>query len=342
MPPGAAGPGPAGPPGAPPQTFIISFDSEGDRWAWIEYRSGEITLLTRDQPGGTGSAAPPAKSIAAGRGAWMEVALAGQTTWLLARSGKLGELLRLEPGKQKPDRVLAGLSNPGGLLTHDGRLYWIEVSPRLPGLPGVPAAGPTCSLKELEGSRARTVATWPGAEGGRADRLTIIGNPLGLGTANQDPVRPDRGDIVGISGDRVFIRSRRPLSTDFFGVSLKTGKTERLASEGGVQTAALRGQTLFWTAPSEEAVLRLSMRCVKRLGPNGPEKLTEWLPGGGNLVATDRRIVYVVGGVYVIPESLGPPSYRGEVVTAEVASDGRRVILLAGRGAPMLVPDEIL
>src|SRR5205085_3032398 len=99
---------------------------------------------------------------------WADLAVDGDTAWLLEREGVKGALLRvsLSPG-MAPMVERPGLDRPSGLWAGGGRVCWVEMPPPAsPGLEFVPPAGSIARffLREASG-QVRSLAEWPARAG---------------------------------------------------------------------------------------------------------------------------------------------------------------------------------
>lgn len=272
---------------------IVDFEGRDGKWAWLTTTGGPQIDAWNGHAAGTGK-------IASGQG-WKEISRDGETVWLLSADS----LLRVTGGAATP--VDTGLSQPGGLRADEGKVYWIETRDAVPGgWSFVPSTGPVSRLRIREGdSPPRDLAEWPGATAGP-------------------------GDILGFTADAAYVRVRRALSTEFLRVPLAGGAPVRLGTEGGAQEAVLHNGTLWWTAPSEEAMPTATQFCVR--GENGAT-LTDWLPGNGHLMVLNGSLQYAINAMYRIPTgSRTPkaPEYLGKVPGGVIGDDGRTAILLSG------------
>lgn len=285
-----------------------TFSGQDGTWAWLQRYGVRDTLLGRRQQGGE-------FQIATGRD-WEELAVDGETVWILERSGSAGSLLRvtLAPGAN-PLTVRAGLREPGGLLAQNGRVYWLETDLPPSGTPTyVPTTGPTLRLQVREKSGAvRTLGTWPG--GSDIRRVAAA------------------GDLIGEAGGAVWVRVRRSGSTELVRFPLAGSGPERVAGVLGIQQAVLRGTELFWTAPSPEAA-QAGRVSVYRLGSKGPELVTDWLPKEGTLLPTTGGIYYAQDQIYRVATPGRLPRPLRQIRADRTATDGTSVVLLTDSVAP--------
>ena len=288
----------------------MQFVASAGKWAWLK-RAGEESELFRGGP----STAP--NSLGKGKD-WSEIALAGDDLWLLSRSGEHAELLHSMAGAA-PVSTLKDLPDAGGLYAADGRLFWLESAPLGP-MTGafVPAADATGRLRVREATGAvRTLAEWPGGQIGRT------------------------GDVIGVANGQAYVRLRRSASTEFLRVPLAGGEWQRLAAESDTQQGVLIGDTLYWTAPTEESNQIHGTRCVRRLtASGGVETLTDWLTSNGDLHPGPRTPYYITN--HIEPSLLELPDHLGEArvvrpAPPQAALDGDQLINLDGPTAPSVV-----
>jgi hypothetical protein len=218
--------------------------------------------------------------------------------------------------------VASGLSSPGGLCAAENALYWLESSGSRPGaLAYVPTAGPSLRLRARDGAgQIRTVGQWPAAAG--PDAL------------------PESGDIVGVRAGEACVRVRRPVSTEFVRFRLPSGEAERVAFEPGRQQGLLYRERLYWTAPSDESASDAVSQVRRQADTGETETAAEWLPPGGALLALRGRAWYASLQLYRLPLKLAPAEIHGRLPFGRVRSDGARVVVLDGPGAPSAFPME--
>jgi hypothetical protein len=304
--PPAAGGGPAR---KPPE--IADFSASNGHWLWLK-RVGDAVELVRGGPGERPTA------VARGRD-WVEVGQNAGGIWMLSRTGDKGELLHTT-GSAAPASAVSDLSRPAGLLAVEGRVFWMESVPSPEKDESfIAAASATCRLKVREASgQVRTLDEWP------------TGHDAG------------QGDVVGVSGDSVIVRLHRPYSTEFLRVPLGGGPSVRIAAEEGWQKAQIIKDSLYWTAPSEEANQRAGICCVRRgRGAAEPETISDWLPMYGILHASGARLYYLPNGMdhnlYQVPDRLELP-IRLRSLPGPATMDGDQPVLLTGPNAPALAP----
>lgn len=314
--PGAGIPGPGGPGGAPApaRATVLAFAADGDRWAWLK-RAGTSVELLAGGPGGART------SIAKGRG-WTEVALEGESAWLLRKEGTRGALLKIQlaPGGRE-ETVLDSLLSPGALRAHAGRVYWLEMPPSQPRFAFVPTAGSITRLKCREASgETRELGAWPG------------GGPDG----------PAAGDLIGFTSDAAFVRIRRLTSTELVRLPLAGGAPARVAAENGTPSAVIHAGSLYWTAPSPEAMPESLLECVRRLpltGESGTAPVVaDWLPPVGTLISVGDSVYDLAEGLYRIPARPGAAAFLRRAHSGRAASDGSHAVLLDEGEDPAAVP----
>jgi hypothetical protein len=275
------------------------------------------------------------KELARGHG-WSEVAVDGQDTWLLRREGTpghvTGALLRATTGGA-PTEVVRGLLSPCGLLASGGRVYWTEATPApVPGLEFIPTRGEIARLRCRDaGGQVTTLAEWPGSE---PDPMAVYG-PL---TRTQVAA-----SIVGLSGSFLIVQQRRLATTEFLRIPVAGGEASRLVIVEGSQQGALRGDTLYWTAPSEEAGGSALTQCVERLPVNAeagaaPTLVAEWLPPMGSLCATPSAVYWGGDDLFRLPETLDSAKDVGPAGYATLFADGDRVVMVSNTGQPSVHP----
>ncbi len=329
-------PGPRPPQPAPPVPIpaLRAFAADGGSWLWLKEDGEEVELLHRTRGGSAAAGAP--LGVARGKG-YTDVALLGKEAWILQSDPEAAppssKLLRvpLQSGAQ-PVAVAAGRPPAGGLIAAGGALFWLEVGQSGAALPFLPAAAPTARLvKRGSSGEPAAVAEWPA--------------PVAW--------RPGPGDLVGVTGNAVYVRVRRLVTTEFIRVSLPAGPPERIAVENGNQLAALHRGRFHWTAASEEATPVQGLRCLRRAigsaggaqpGADQPgvapgETVCDWLPGRGSLVSLPDALYYLGDfRLYRLPGELGPPERVRRAEFEQAASDGDNVVLLAGPAAPAVLP----
>lgn len=285
-----------------------TFSGQDGTWAWLQRYGVRDTLFGRGQQGGE-------FQIATGKD-WEELAVDGDTVWVLERNGSVGSLLRvaLTPGAN-PQTVRTGLHEPGGLLAQNGRVYWLQTDLPSSGTPTyVPTTGPMLRLQVREKSGAvRTLGAWPG--GSDIQRV---------GAA---------GDLIGEAGGAVWARVRRRCSTELVRFPLTGSGPERVVGALGTQQAVLRGTELFWTAPSPEAA-QAGRVSVYRLGSKGPELVTDWLPKEGTLLSAAGGIYYAQDQLYRVATPGGLPRPLRQIRADRTATDGTSVVQLTESMAP--------
>jgi len=288
---------------------IYSFAGQRGRWVWLRGTGPEIALVT----GGPGLS-PSLRGKAPG---WVEVAMEGNQAWLLQSRGGAGALLRVpQEAGAAPEPAVTGLRHPSGLLAAEGRVFWIEHDgPPFPGLTYIPAAGPTGRLMCREsGGQVREIGRWPAGV-----------------------LQPQPGDLVGTAGGAVYVRSRRATSTDFLRVPLDGGPVRRFAGEEGWQRAVLAGSRIYWTAASEEASNYETTVCVRRMEGDRPVTVTDWLSLTGSFFVVGGAPYYSTqGGVFRIPDRLGPARFVRPLSFPFAASDGTTVVGLLGAEPPVV------
>lgn len=293
----------------PRPSRVVDFSGHRGSWAWLEEDGDQVSLWE----GGPGRR----RKVSAGKD-WMEVSRAGTALWVL-RGGARPALLRVEAGTVT--EAAANLRQPGGLLAAEGRVAWIETEDRVPGAWGfVPAAGPTSRLQVLESAtsapvRPRTVAEWPGA-------------------------RAWPEDLFALTEEAAYVRVQRAGATEFLRVPLNGTPPTRLAVEGGPQQAVVHEGRLYWTAPSEEVMPTLSMRCLRTADAAGPRTLTDWLLPSGRLLSFPDGLFYANQYCYRLPTEFGPPVYVGQVAAGIIRDDGRTVVALQSAEPPSAAPLE--
>jgi hypothetical protein len=257
--------------------------------------------------------------VAKGRG-WTELALDGDTAWLLAREGSKGSLLRtaLSPGSA-PSVERPGLEQPVGLWAGGGRLAWVEMQPAVsPGLEFVPSTGAVARvfLRETSG-QTRPVGEWP----------------VGEAPAKQAPA-----SVLGFLGPDLCLQVTRLVTTEFVRFPLAGGAPTRLAAEAGARQGLIREGVLYWTAPSEEATPTSSLACLRRLQDGKPVLQSEWLVPGGQLASIPEGLFYgVPAGLYRLPAGAELPEPVAYLAPGALTSDGRSLVLRPVTGAPVLV-----
>jgi hypothetical protein len=317
--PGARG-GPGGGPGAaaappPIARFNFSFDSANGKWAWLT-KDGDNTILY------TGPAGSEGKELARGKD-WTAIVWDGGIVWVAAVKGNAGTLLPIQDAGS-PKQAIPCKGKPSGLRLRDGRLYWTE---RVVANPRAPSFIPTLSdqvvvrERERDGS-VRDLATWPAG----ADPKSLSQLP----------------EVIAVAQGSLFIRVPRLYSTEFVEITLPGGEAKRISVEAQVQFGALYRDEFYWTARSREAMTDLDMRRVCRRNGAEGETVAEWLPMGGNLVATQNALYYVAEGVYQIPDKLAMPKRLGGAYVTMGAPDSKGVVLVdrAGGRAPALFTEE--
>jgi hypothetical protein len=297
---------------------VCSLDVQPGRWVWLK-QTGESTELLTSAGGGT------PQVIARGTG-WTDVALDGNTAWLLQREGDGGAVLRcpLAAGSS-PSVVAGGLESPSGLKAFEGGVFWVETSP-LPrnGHPGVPLLGPTARFRVRDSSgQVRTVADWP---------VTPGPETRSLGSAGPRILAADRGAL--------FASVRRPTTTEFIRVPLSGGSATRLVIESGDQSGTLRDGLFYWTGPSEEAGAGTQLTCVRRFRSDGSaETICDWLDAGGTLVACRRGLLYAHDRLFRVPNDGGVAELISGTLSLRdrVATDGSAVVGIGPHEKPLLV-----
>ena len=248
----------------------------GDTLYWLT-REGEGSRLRRQD--GSGAVVEIARG-----GVWRGVAADRDGVWLAEWGEPAGRLLRVgRDGQLVP--VLTGLAQPEGLLAHETGLYGIETEPPLiPELPFVPAAGPHAVLRRYRTGGSETLARWP------------------------TYAQPGESDLIAVTADALLLRQATELATRILRIEPATGRVEMLLTIPGLQAVTLAAGTLYWTAPSEEVSPHDRHASVWRLGKQGPEYVTDWLPARVQLVAVGPRVFAVSGdGVWEVPTRLGMP-----------------------------------
>lgn len=284
----------------------ILFAGTRDHWAWVHATGLGETLYE----GGPGQA-----PRALGRGSgWSNLAVDGSQVWLIRQTRRTASLAQVDPSKGgEPKVVVNGLDAPSGLFAQDGKVYWLENRP--PGNGGfsfLPSLGSTCVLRVREASGGvRTLAEWPGGGGEGPELLPQ--------------------DILGKVGDQLYLRIRRPASTELVRVSCESGSAQRVAVERGLQRAVLHRETLCWTAPSAQAEPASEYVCVRSLAASGETRtLADWLPGDGELLPLQRGLLYARDGLYRVSGRDDRGAWAGSLPRERVATDGTRLLLLNG------------
>lgn len=315
--------GPASTPAPPPAAAAFQSPAEQRRafagvpgqWVWLQ-AEGEERVLYTGGPGRAAAAGPR------GRG-WSELALDGGAVWILQTESSRGDLLRVPSAGAAPETILSGLENPSGLHADGGRVFWFEGAPGVdPGLGWVPAAGPRLRLRCREpAGTVRALAEWPSGsaapEGSRA---------------GQSPA------VLGVDGERVAVSIPHAVSTEFYRIPLSGGEPERLAGESDAQYGILSGGAFYWTGVTEEADPNTSFRCVRRLSGGEAATVTDWLPGGGALLAARGEVFYAADALYRVPAALDAPAYLRTLPGGLVVSDGETLLLWPAGTAPSPLP----
>jgi hypothetical protein len=295
-------------PSAPSHRPMRLFSGKDGKWVWLQQLGNQSFLYLRDRSG------PPAQ-IASGR-EWVEVVLDGDTVWILERRRSRSAILKLaaSPGNT-PSIVFDGLSDPGGLHVANGRVHWFERIQTNPEAPTwVPAAGPILRLTVGEAAgKTRVVGEWPG----------------GTGSSGQ----PGAGDIIGELEGAVWTRIRRMSSTELVRFPVDRRAPELVASIEGVQSAKLAESAVLCTAPSTEAAVN-GLLSVRRYSSSGLALITDWLPGGGDLVPAGGDVFYSGAHLYRLPTRLAAPEPLRVLRAGRVDSDGSNLVLLTETGEP--------
>lgn len=264
----------------------------GDTLYWLA-RDGEASILRRQE--GSGAVTDVARG-----GAWRGVAVDREGVWLAEWGEPTGRLLRVgNDGQIVP--ALTGLAQPEGLLAYADALYWIETEPPLvPDLPFVPAAGPHAALRRYRAGAVETLARWP------------------------TYAQPGESDPIAVTAEGILVRQATELATRILRIVPETGRVEMLVAIPGLQSVVSAAGTLYWTAPSEEVSPRDRNASVWRLGAQGPEYVTDWLPARVQLVAAGPRVFAVYGeGVWEVPPQLGMPRRWRATGASHVAAGPR-------------------
>lgn len=278
------------------------FSGRDGTWAWLQ-KSGYQTTLLAQRPQGS------EVQIASGRD-WDELAVDGETVWILEKSAGRGALLRvaLTPGAV-PERVRAGLQDPGALLAQDGRLYWLEATATRVGAPAyIPALAPMLRLWVREANGAtNSLGNWSGG----SNVLQAAGDH----------------DLIGVANGAVWARIRRLDSTEFVKFPLSGAEAERVAGAAGEQQAILRDGLLYWTAPSTEAAAG-GLISIRRLSPRGSELVTDWLPADGLPLAVGKELYYASDQLFRVSATGELPQPLQPLRGSRAVTDGASLVLL--------------
>jgi hypothetical protein len=288
----------------------VRFVGGGAGWAWLRTGAEKSKLYTAPPDGS-------AQVVAEGAG-WTDLAAEGNTLWVA--DGKSGTILEV-PGaaSSTPKALVEKLSEPGGLAVKGGTLYWAEriVSPTAR-YPWVPTTGPRIRISSRNSAGAiQQLGECPAAAG---------------------PFSPGPGDIQ-LASDAIYLRVRRPATTEFLRFPLAGGAPTRVAIEPDVQQAVAAGSDLYWSAPSPETSETAHVVAVKRWGPGKPATmLCDWLPGDGRMVLLNGVPHWVAVNLYSFPTSPGQPTIVKRLGWMAKDSDGSRVVdLVDPRGPRTLV-----
>ncbi|MFN3648747.1 MAG: hypothetical protein ACK47B_04125 [Armatimonadota bacterium] len=317
---GTPPPSPGGPPGgggapaAKPQ--IISFAGSDGRWAWLR-RVGETVELFQGTAAGE-------KTLLAKGSDWREVALTGETAWLLRSEGGRGELLSLPIGAPgTPKAELTGLRAPQGLLAEGDRLFWLERAEGAPlGPVFIPAAASGLRLMTRQAGQTRVLSEWPAAE-------IPPGEMLGFTPGTR---------VVGLGDGAVFVQETGITSTTYYRVPETGGEAQRVAAASGMQQGVVHESVLYWTAPSEEASNFDVTASIHRLRPGGkPETLTDWLRMPVALLKYRGGVAVSAEGLFRLPEQLGPAELidARAMIPGGTTSDGTHIVLLHEADGPL-------
>jgi len=302
----AQGQPPSGPGGgASSRSVIAKFASNGADWAWIIKRGGRTELWS----GGPGS---QGRKVAEGSG-WAGVAVGSGQLWLIQAEGDRGNLLQTPRGAAGEPRLVASCSGrPTAVFALDQQAYWLELTQgRDPGLGFIPTLGGTLRLRKCDAAgTASTLAEWP--SGGRLDPRDI--------------------DIIGVTGDRLYLSVYNGVGTEFLAAPLDGGGPVRVAAEANREQGVIHRDRLVWTAPSDEATPVSGIRQVRTQQAGGaPAVLADWVPAIGNILSVGGNLHYAgVGNAYRIPEADAPPEYTGPIAFGDVVTDGKSMIEISG------------
>ena len=301
--PSAPAPAPAGAEPVVESARPVAFAVLGDRWAWIRHfdTKRDLKIAARGGGGATGA-----------DGDWSAVGGVGDSFFAGKRVGSQWKLVRIPAAGGEPSLEAPALGEPTSILGSGSELLVAELKADAAGdLLSTPGAGTRLSVR----------ACTPDLKTLR----TVVEIPSGMPVEAE----PLSQDLLGVADGNLYLRVRRPLSTEFHRAPLAGGPSVRLAGEYGPQQGALFGGRLYWTASSEESGTIRGLRCVRTLAPDGATvTLTDWLPGIGTLTAVEPGGVRYVGDqVYAIPTRFGMSNRLQRAQTAAAATAGSSLVL---------------
>ncbi len=296
--------------GATPTRWRGATGANG-RWVALREQNGETEVVTGQRLG-------PPITLARGAG-WAFPAVDGNAAWIARHDPAGDSVLRLDlTGGTPPSEAVTNRAPIVALTAADGRAFWIEQPGPSPGaLSFVPAALPNGKLFECDSAGSvRLIAEAP---------LT-------------HQAQENACSIIGVSPHSVLVQLHQLQSTEIVRFDRAAGGSLRLLMESGTQTAVLAGETLLWTAPSEESTPHSWRLCVRRVRPGGvPETIAEWLPGGGMLMALREGVYYAGNRLHRLPDQLDEAEALRLLPSGSPATDGEMIYLFSG-ARPTVVP----
>lgn len=291
---------------------IVALRGDDSGLVWLQIEAGEASAAGRIFALGEGSRS--AQAIYSEPRA-VSLALSGDRVLALATDGESGELLSIPRSGGQPKTIASGLSRPAGLCADGGAVYWTETdAARLPHVWHIPLLLPRTVIRrgsiDGQGDPQALAAIEAAADG-------FVGSLLGLYGERLYWI-----DVSGATASGSWSAIRSVPSTG--------GSVELLVRERGFCNGVLEGDTLHWTAPSQDAGNPLHCCSIRRASvPDGPPvTLTDWLTSGGSLCRCGKRLYYVaVDGLWTVPERLSlPRQIRRSVVSRELAAGWRGAV----------------
>ncbi len=229
-------------------------------------------------------------------------ALSADHVLVLESDGQRGSLLSVPRSGGQATTLAEGLLRPTSLLLEGTAAYWTETRP---------AAAPHVWHIPTLLPRAM-VCSRPIQSQGAGQAIVAI-------EAQTDEFQ---GTLLGLHDGRLYwLDILAATNSDSWStirsVPTTGGLTETIARERGVRTALLEADTLYWTAPSEDAGDPLHCCCIRRavLPQDSPVTLTDWVMAGGSLCRFRGQLYYgAVDGLWAVPDALGTARQVGKRV----------------------------